>query len=164
MGVTSYPTTVRNDYAKSRSTNATDTSFPSKIPTVTEPTGAGVSSCSGSHAYIVFFGAGSDTNTFSAKLIGWREVKGLWVPTPLATVSVALSTPVGISGEEVIDTDRFADTITVTTAETIAGYDVCSPANNTIAHLRIDLGGCSKLEVVYDLTGATNANALVSFY
>src|SRR5688572_11205742 len=87
--------TLTNDLRRMRVTNTTDTSFPSRIPTITTPDGygAGATQVAGSvtqsvwdlsantlagatdqnRALIVPFGAGADTTTFSMRIIGWKR-------------------------------------------------------------------------------------------
>jgi hypothetical protein len=122
---------------------------------------------------LIFFGAGADTNTMSVRGIGWSLVKSspalfvppeleLWIPVPLFEVSVALSVMTGLANKAVINTDLFADTITITTTTANQGVDVDvrSPANDTIAEMYVDLRGNQKFELIWDMTGATNGNAL----
>lgn len=187
--------TLGGPWRKFRTVNCTDTSFPSKIPTVTEPSGVGATAGgaavidlinSGSNRFVgsmqnginlVFFGAGSDTNTFSCRGIGWSCISDspalaitddtrLWIPTPLFEVSVALSVQVGIAGKSVINTDRFADAISITTTTANQGVDVDvrSPANDTMAEMYVDLRGHMKFELIFDCTGATDCNALYRLF
>ena len=189
--------TFASPWRKWRNVNSTETSFASKIPTATEPTGTGITATdasvvdlSGGKASMLgaggpqqngmalcFFGAGSDTNTFSARLIGWNPLQtdrdaavsantNLWIPTPLFEVSVALSLQVGIAGKALINTDRFADTITLTgtTANAGVNINIVSPANDTIGYLYVDLAGFMKAELIFDMTGATDGNALYRLY
>lgn len=185
--------TMGGPWRKFRTVNCTDTSFPSKIPTATEPTGVGATAGGAAVLDIIgnrkengsiqngillaFFGAGSDTNTMSVRGIGWSRVGSspalaitdlneLWVPTPLFEVSVALSTPTGVAGKAVINTDLFADTITITgtTANAGVNVNVVSPANDTIAWMYADLTGHQKFELIFDMTGATDGNALYKLF
>lgn len=84
--------TRANPWRKARFVNATNTSFPSKIPTATDPyIAAGVNGDANTATggsiirltdqetggvaqngiRLMFFGAGADTNTFSCRVIGW---------------------------------------------------------------------------------------------
>jgi hypothetical protein len=179
-----------------RGTNTTDTSFPSRIPTITEPTGLGdaaaqttsavipltpgngasLGSTQSNRALIIPFGAGADDTTFDMRVYGWFSVKGrtggdnaskrLWIPVLLGEFNCTLSTQVGVANSWLATTDRLCDTIAIasTSANQGVSIDVVSDANNTGAHLVIDLKAAQKLEVTFDMTGATNANALVGFY
>lgn len=179
-----------------RKVNQTSNGYVSKIPTTTEPVGdAGTATgaavidltapdtlgglTSANRAMVHFFGAGSDTNTFSCRVIGWSCVAQapgglalggrpvLWVPTVLVEVQATLSVQVGIAGSSALNTDRFADTIalTGTTANAGQGVEIVSPANDTIAHLVVDLKGAQKLEFSFTTGGsATDCNALYKVY
>jgi hypothetical protein len=126
---------------------------------------------------IVPFGAGSDDTTFSMRVIGWQrafkrsadrndDLEGLWVPQTLAEFACTLCTSVGIAGRSAINTDRFVDTITLTGTSGNDDVDVSitSPADNTIGHVIIDLKAVQKVEITFDMTGATSGNAFVSMY
>lgn len=158
---------------KAKATSATDTSFPSKIPTGTEPANDGVIDLRGSGilgqnaVFCVPFGAGDDDDAFSMRLIGWR-VYGtdpatlLWVPVILAEVSCTMSTAVGVSGKLIGASERFCDTITLVTGNDDVTDSIISPTGNVIAHITVDLEGSQKLEFTFDTTTGdpTNANCL----
>lgn len=153
------------ELAKIRSANATDTSFPARPVTTTEPAGNGVLDLrqfTPSNLVVIPFGSGSDNTTFDLRIIAWNRIGTLWVPTILAQASCTLSASVGVSGQSVTDTDRFADTVTLSLIAS-AGVDAFakSPANDTPATIVVDALGAEKIEIVFDLTGAAGANALV---
>jgi hypothetical protein len=179
-------------FRKARSVNATNTSFASKIPTRTEPsgdagtaTGASVIDLCGqpdgptpSHAMCVFYGTGDSNDIFEVKLIGWRRVGSglttLWVPTILAHLVCTLGTSVGVAGGEVLATEAFVDTITVASAgeptyvaaTTNSGtVRISSPAGDLIGFAEVPLLGCQKLELIFDMTTGdpTGGNALLAF-
>jgi len=156
-----------NEWLELLATNATDTSFASTIPTVTKPTGDNVidvDKTSGqvcNNLMLLFFGAGADNATYDARVYGWQKIGDLWVPTLLAQITCTLSTVVGVSGQSVADTDRFADTYALATGfNANVSVEVVTPASNTIGHVLIDVRGFSKIEVDFDMTGATNGNTL----
>lgn len=129
-------------------------------------------------AIIVPFGTGSDTNTFLTRIIGWYSVKSrgsggtdpnktMWIPLQLGALTCTLSTPVGVAGKVVIETERFCDTLAIvgTTANAGVSIDVVSGANDLVQHAIIDLKGAQKLELIFDRnSSATACNALVGFY
>lgn len=169
--------TQSSRFAKARTANATDTSFPSKIPTATEPSGTGVveliqNKLGGpiqNSVLVVAFGAGSDDTTFSVRVIGWRlfgddPQTQLWIPAVLAELACTLSSAVGVAGKVVVNTERFADTITLVTGNDDISIDIVSPTGNVVAHAAVDIKGFQKLEFTFDLTGATDANVLYSMY
>jgi hypothetical protein len=164
--------------------NATDTSFAALVSTLTEPTGAGVLTLAGNTSrpkklHISFFGAGADDSTFDARIIGWDRVEkpgaDLWIPRILCSLTLTLSTQVGVTGARVIATDRFADTMVVhatvapqsTFTDVVSAaaasrgvVEIFSPANNVIAWAKVPINGAEKIQVVFDMTGATNGNAV----
>lgn len=199
--VVNIESTLSMAFRKARQTNATDNGFPARVPTKTAPTGkgdnvaqatasavfnlAGTPSVDGrveteswhNRIIVVPFGVGSDTNTFSVRVIGWRRAyerdsdmrddTALWVPVTLAEFSVALSTPTGAAGSVIGVTNLFADTITLTGTSGNDDIDISitSPADNTIAHAVIDLKGFQKVELTFTTGGsATSCNALVAYY
>ena len=184
--------TLSTRWRKGRVTNTTDSSFPSRVPTATKPTGIGDSAAQTTpsvfdiratgeyvqNALVMsFFGTGSDNNTFSARLIGWRVVpdpadagnlhKFLFIPIPLFEVQATLSaTQAGVDGTTIPSTMLFADTITLTgtTADQGVSIDIVSPANNTIAHLVVDIKGFEFVEPIFTTgSSATDCNCLMSF-
>ena len=173
------------DWQKARSVNATDTSFPSKIPTVTEPKGdagtatgasvieTGLASGHWANAVVLVpYAIGDDDDVFAMRVIGWSRMKGptpatrdLWIPTILAELTCTVSTAVGIAGAAVLNTERFADTITLVTGNDDISVDITSPTGNVIAHATVDLKGFSKIELTFDMTTGdpTSANCLLRF-
>lgn len=190
--------TRANPWRKARSVNATNSSFPSKIPTATDPfvaagvtgdaataTGASVirltdqdvGGAAQNGIEIIFFGEGSDTQTFSCRVIGWSPLMtsglspvnpqtNLWIPMVLLEVSVALSLQTGLAGKAIVATELFADTITLVGTTGVAGIDmnITSPANDTIARMFVDLWGHQAVELTFDMTGATSGNALFRLF
>ncbi|TXH14226.1 MAG: hypothetical protein E6R03_09730 [Hyphomicrobiaceae bacterium] len=162
--------TLVSTYSKARSTNDTTNGFASKVATATQPSGEGVITISQTGRFtrnnvmLIPFGAGSDNNTMSVRAIAWRQISTLWVPTIVCEVACTLSTAVGVSGAAVVDTDRFADTLTLTYGNAGVDCQVFSPANNTPAHVVFDAKGATLLEIIFTTGGsATSCNALVAY-
>jgi hypothetical protein len=183
--------------SKAYVTNTTSASFPSDVPTVTEPLGVNAGEAGSGIFNLVpggrglvpewllvsFFGAGSDNNTFDSRIIGWDRIGSspnnvLWVPRILASLSCTVSAMVGVAGQQVVDTDRFVDTIVVNSVAPQPFYPgvdgtpaafyrgtikVFSPANDLMAWALVPLYGCEKIQFDFDMTGATNGNALFRF-
>ena len=151
-----------------RATSATG-SFPSKVPTATQPTGDGVVGdpiVQGAPQYIqvIPFGDGADDSTFDLRVIGWKVSDlGLWVPTILAQAACTLSTAVGVNTYEVTASQRFADTISLTQVRADVDSKLSSPTGNLIASFQVETRGCAFIEVTFNLGTATGANALVSW-
>jgi hypothetical protein len=174
--------TISQPFARCRTVNATDASFPSKIPTGTEPTGTGSTATGASvlnlgyggrltqnQVLLVPYGIGDDNDVFNLRVIGWRVVGNdsqtwLWVPVILAQFVCTMSTQVGVAGRDVLNTERFCDTITLTTGNDDVSVDITSPTGDVIAHASVDLKGSQKLELTFAMsTGSpTSANCLIA--
>lgn len=159
-------------WKRALTTNSTATSFASKVPTVTEPSGEGVHNVGGDE-YVEFipFGTDGDNDTFSLRIIGWRQHRGsvgndLWIPNVLSETSVVLGTSTGVAGAEVVNTEFFGDTIAlVSNGGTLT--IVSQTAGNTVAMGRVPIAGYDKIEFTFDLAGAQEAvsmNALFLTY
>ncbi len=152
-----------------RATSSTDSTFPSKVPTATAPTGDGVIGDpivqgAPSWVQIIPFGDGADNATFDLRVIGWKVSDlGLWVPTILAQAACILSGAVGANGFEVTASQRFADTITLTQVQANVDSKVSSPVGDLVASFQVETRGSALIEVIFDLGTATGANALVSW-
>lgn len=122
-------------------------------------------------------GADNDVATF--RVIGWRrllpvgssEPRTLFVPGILCDAVCTFSTFVGRAGFPVLDTERFADTIAITSVlqptslsstTLLDGYiKAFTMANNTPARIQIPLEGFEAFEVQIDnTTGTGTGNAL----
>lgn len=193
--------TLSTPWRKVRNTNETSNGYVSKIPRATDPwvsagvtgdadtaTGASVINLLNSQnksmpiqngISLLFYGIGSNNNTFSARVLGWSNVgtdradvvtddMQIWIPVVLVEVAVTLSsTPVGLAGKAVLNTELFADTITITgtTANAGVNVNVVSPANDTIARMFLDCEGQQYIEVQFTTGGsATSCNALYKTY
>lgn len=178
-------------------TNTTSSAFTSIIPTITEPTAVNPGE-SGSGIFnlapggcdsipdamlVYFFGAGADNDTFDVRLWGWDRIGSvqgtmLWTPSPIASFTCTLSQAVGIAAADIINTDRFVDTIVVNAiapqpfipnvnatpaAEYFGTIKINSPANNFRGFAIVPLLGYEKIQFDFDMTGATNGNALFRF-
>ena len=174
---------------KFRSVNSDSSAFPSLADSLTPPpsdqgTAAGratielAPSAGEVPNYIQLwpYGLGSDNDTFSMRIIGWRRIvpcdsNGMcqWTPHIIAEIACTISTAVGIAGGQVLNTERYADTITIVSEPTItaattregASLILNSPANNTRANIILCTEGCEKLELQFDQTlGTPGMNAL----
>jgi hypothetical protein len=166
-------------FRKARATNANSSSFPSKIPTVTEPTGDGIIDIGGpdggigqNAARITPYGLGSDNDVFSLRVIAWNRIKAsgvldLWVPTVLVEVSCQCCGVVGIAGSAVLNTERFCDAITLVTGNDDVSVDIVSAGATAevISHFVVALKGAQKIELAYDqTTGTPTTNALIALF
>lgn len=168
------PSSFAGHYRKARATNATDSSFASRVATTTTPTNDGVVTLAADAGrtaptwlMIVPYGTGDADDAFDVRVVGWRMVGTLWVPTTLLEFTATLGTAVGVAGADVAATEKWADTVSdPATGKGSAGVDCqpTSPADNTVAHYLVDTRGCPKVEFLFDMTtGApTDANCLVA--
>jgi len=161
-------TTARRDWSKFLTTNDTTNGYASRVATTTEPVDAGVKSldAGGDQNWttleVLLFGAGADNATLGARILGWRKISTLWVPTILADLSGTLSTSVGVASAAVLNTDRFVDTVTINGGINVAtGY----AAQNQPLVIQLDVSGYSKVELITTTGGsATNVNALYAAF
>jgi hypothetical protein len=185
--------TMSTRFRRMRTVNATDNGFPSRIDRATAPPESqGTSAAQATSSAVldlttplgedmptrnvvmlVPYGAGSDTNTFSMRVIGWTLISEgsrdteQWRPMVLGEFLCTLSTQVGLAGRLVANTDRYCDTIALvgTTGNDDVSIDIVSPANDTAGHVVVDMKGAQKLEVTFTTGGsATSCNCLVKMY
>lgn len=86
--------------------------------------------------------------------------KTLWVPYLLASFNVTLGTMAGVDGTPVDSTNVFATTIALIAGTANVSNEIVSPASNLPAHIMVDTKGSKYIKTVFDLTTATEANAL----
>jgi len=164
--------TLGNPYILAHATAATDTSFPSKVPTLNEPTvGSGVilmrrESLVYNGAKIVPILKGQDDCVADMRVIAWNPLRGAnnvtdWIPTVLAQLGLVagnITTPAAGN----LANYFFCDTITLTNGNDDVSIDINAVPANTINHLVIDLKGAHYLEITFDLgANCTGASALV---
>lgn len=163
-----YTHTARR-YALVRAADSTDSPFPSRVPTLTAPSGAGVVEMSvkgrlARKLKIIPVGTDAADETFDMRVIGWNRASAglLWIPETLWQGTVTLGATTGVNASEVENEYFLADTIVAA-----AGYAAeveLSPADDTVAHIVVDTHGAERAEVTFDLTLAAGANALVAMY
>ncbi len=156
-------------FAKVRPTNATDTSFPIRIPRTSEPTGPGVldlATLSGRVArqiLVVPYATGAENGTFRARLLGWRKLVDLWIPLPLAEVEATLGGLTGVASGSVGNNERFADTLTAVLGNEGVSLELLSNANDLVACFVADLKGFARVELLLVRgLGPSDVNALYS--
>lgn len=93
--------------------SAASDAFGKLEPTVTEPTGENVITIGGwGWLYGYLFGAGSDNQTFEARMSRWDvDGEGVWHPRFLSTLTGTLSAVNGAANQQPSDSDRLADTL-----------------------------------------------------
>jgi hypothetical protein len=169
-------------YERIRTTNATNTSFASKVPTITEPSGDGIRSLCGKmggtvpcKAFIVPFGTGDANDVFDMRVIGWTRIGSgtvvLWIPTIIASFTCTLGAATGVAGAPVVATELFCDTIVILSEPTVTAdvtrtgtVSVYSPAADLIGLIELNMPPVEKLEFSFDATTGdpSGMNALVA--
>ena len=119
---------------------------------------------------LLFFGVGSDSNTFSANFYGWQRMPSVnnldtWVPVLLATfTSITLdSTQPFAAGADYGVTNLFAVAATLGVGNSGTSVEVVSPghAAHEIAHVVLDTKGSRYVEMRGTTGGSvTSWNAL----
>lgn len=170
MGV--FLSSVVPELKKAQSTNSTATSFSALIPTNTKPEASATRSVfdlghkgtRDRNSLVVYPYGGNDNNDIViTKVSGWNQTPlGMWVSSLICEVSATLSsTLLGLASREVVATEFFADTLTLTTgvAELYQGT-----ADVDIAYFICSVAGFELVEITYDLgTGGDTQNALYRF-
>ncbi len=156
---------------KALETDSTASSFTALIPTVTEPSGAGVfrlsdiqygAGCDGhgpKFLQLIPFGGNANNDEFSMRVIGWSKTglssAPVYVPQLLLELAVVLG---NISGSAIAANTFMADTLTVTYGPT-DGASVISPANDLSANAILHIRGCEYIQFDFDMTtGGDHAN------
>ncbi len=174
--------TTSTDYEKVLGTDATDTSFPSRIPTIVEPMKSATRGIIDLRAggpgmpvqnllQILPIGTGANDAVLTGmRVIGWRKLPSLvtttadlWIPVLLAQFAAVFGNVTGVAGGILGATYFFMDTITLTTGNANVSDAIISPTGEIIAHAMVDAKGFPKVELTFDLgANATAANALVA--
>lgn len=176
--------TPSNRWHRLLTTNDTTANFPTVIPTATNQAATLVPAAAviemggefggeaSSGLVFIFFGVGSNANTFKARVFGWSEHAGgnvtgtakkpLWMPQLLASVTCTLNTSYpGIDNTAVDSTNFFVTTMTEDVGNPGISSEVISPITD-IAHLVIDAKGSQFVEVKFAIASGstTSMNAL----
>lgn len=178
---------------KARSVNATTSAYPSRVDTLTEPvgdSGDATGACvievgtKGNGSVPRFlelwpYAAGGNNDTFSLRVVAWQRIlpavadgRFQWCPSEICEVACTISADTGVAGGQVLDTERYADTITIVGEETTTAattnrgsVQIISPTGDLRGHLRVDIEGVEKIELIFDQTLNTpSMNALYRFY
>lgn len=162
---------------------ATDTSFPSKIPTRTRPSGNGVidfmpglrnptNGIAPNYLRITPVGTGQDDAVLTGmRVIAWDPLPGtsfpdgndtVWIPVILVEIAAVLCSATGVSGGTLLGTHFLADTITLVTGTANVSHEIVSPTGNVAAHIIVSVKGASMIEVTFDLgANMTGANSVI---
>ncbi len=94
--------------------------------------------------------------------------KQIWVPSFICKAEFlwAGTSMTGLSAKQVINTENFADTVTVTAGDT--SVRVITGATQEAASITVDLEGCEMVGITFDTTGVTQPttsyNALIGLF
>lgn len=174
-------------WRKARSVNYATNGFRTIIPTATDPRGTGATDTGASaidienlgtgaavqnSVFVKPYAIGNDDVTFSIRTWIWTptapvpSVPGsnttiLFDPTMLCELSCIASTVVGVAGRDVLNTERFADTMTLTAGNSNVSVEFLSNTSNLAGWFRVDIMGPFWLDFDFTTGGsATSCNCL----
>lgn len=128
------------------------------------------------------YGLGATGNVFNMRVIAWQRVLDpviqaagfpcQWVPSEIAEFVCTLGTDTGVLGGTPSNLEFYATTITITTEESfsanvsrIGTVWVISPGTGIRGHIRVDMEGVEKFEVLFaQVTGTPTMNATYRLY
>lgn len=159
--------------------DSTSAAYPSRVPTVTQPTPAnnpGLITLNGSPTdgpapnQLLFFpyGRGEATDTFNLQILAWKQlpISGLvtlWWPFVLYEIACTLGSTSGVNGTGVAALDLVCNDIDLVTGNLGVDIEVTVPGGELAAYCLFDAKGNNLLEVIVNLeTSATAANAIFS--
>jgi hypothetical protein len=162
---------------KALAANSTATAFVEQEPSATAPSGTGVWDLLDreigwgagvkvpSYLQLIFFGAGSDTQTFDCRVWGYNATNDsttIYIPQLLADVTCALGPTTGCDGAAIAASTLMVDSITVNQGSADGGFrNLVNSADDTTASLLLHCRGCRWIKLDFDMTGATSGNAYI---
>lgn len=147
-------------WTKVASANDTSTSFTTLAVTTTTPSTNLLSNHTGSTLELMPYGAGADNSTFDLRVVGWSIVGTLYIPRVICRLSCTECGMVGSGSLAIASTDRFVDIITVAEGTVLTPAAALETPHTAI----MDISGDALVTVEFDMTGATNGNALWRTY
>ena len=113
---------------------------------------------------------GANDTTMLMDAVGWEvadlgKATEIWTPVKLWEVTCTASTLTGLASKAILDTERFCDTIALTSLKGTQGtnIDVLSPADDSPGYLLFDARGYPIIEIRFHRnSSATSCNALWS--
>ncbi len=188
--------TISSDPFPIRTTNSTKTSsYSARTTTLTEPTGTGTTNSEATSSAIYdltdasggsaensvllqpFGATGSDSTSFTMKVLGWSVIKptrGMtgrpqWIYRTLLELTCTIHTTgttgvANVTGGIITAANSyFADTLAIlgTSANDDVSVDIVSPADFSPAHCVLAMKGSRKLEFLFINVDTTSANCLV---
>lgn len=117
------------------------------------------------NAAVAFFATGADNVTATARVTGWKKISTLWVPFTLAKLDLTASAAVGVAAGDVLNTERFVDTLANTGGSAVDSSAVLlSPADNAPALAIFNTRGFQYLQIDLAKGTATDVNAIAAKY
>lgn len=156
------------NYALGLSANSTASSFTaptcvSSTSNTDAPTTTAIKS-TGNAMNVLPFGAGSDTQTFSMRVIGYSKHQTSasakqWVPHIICQLACTLCPQTGATATtKPTSSELICDTITITNGTKSAVVD--TQFADTAAIAVVDITGYEYIDFTFDMTGATSGNCL----
>lgn len=163
---------------KARSTNSTATTWASKVPTATKPTGDGVVNLYDGNLglareglvpkfmQLVPYLTDANNESMGVRVYGWSRTTGvgsttLWIPQLLVDLVVTAGNIA--AGTEIGANHFIADTITLNKGDSQAS--IISPANDTPASCLFHMRGCEIIEFDFNVdTSLTDGAAANCFW
>jgi hypothetical protein len=156
-------------FRKARETDATDTSFPAKVPTTTRPSGDGVHYLHDGLGFgppaiqVIPYGTGDENDVFEMRIILWVRLKmsqEVWIP-----FNVAQSAFVCTMSTQALEDGLVVDTITNADAAITSqslGVGILSGAGNLAAAIYFATYNAEMVEFIFDATtgNPTGMNAI----
>lgn len=161
---------------KGMATNATASSFSALLATATKPAasstrtvidrGKGPSRCV---IRVIPFAVATNNQTMSVKVVGWHMSRKdsitpvpLWVANTICLVACTMSsTLVGVAGADVVTTELFADTLSLTNGTAVLDQGT---ADVDTASFIADVSGYELVEIIPIIGSSTSANTLYRLY
>lgn len=180
-------------YKRVRATNYSTNGYPSRVPTVTAPSGDGVvllndpktpGQVTPRSMILIPYGTDASTHTFTIKMLGWRPTllnlgPQLWMPVQIAEFTATLGTAAGVANADLGTTQQFATTIVLTTngptwqnaaapntiPPVVPDLFIVSPGSNNIGAIFLRNLGFPIVEIIFSTGGVvTDCNSLYSMF
>lgn len=147
-----------NEWGVWQTANSTATSFASKVATATAPTdgATGVRELSrttgivANNIMLMPFGTDAANETFKMRVIGWSKTESLYIPCILYEFTCTLGSATGVANHKPVNTDLFADTITLDSGNADVDATILSTADDTMCYAICDLKGFSLVEIIFN--------------
>jgi hypothetical protein len=168
--------TLVRAFATDSSGGSGGNTYPSRVPTTTQPTVAnnpgliqlGTAYVTNNDILLFPFGQGDESDTFNLMLLGWKQTQvsgttALWVPFTLCEITCTLGNTTGVADTPVGASDLFCNDISIVTGNSNVDISIIVPGGELLAFALIDVKGNNLIEIIGNLeSSATAMNALIS--